>query len=314
MIKISSFIIAAIFALTFSNPVTAEIRTITQMEEIVPSVDQNTLVLFNISEVLLDSQVSLGTSAWRKHIKKESAKWKENPGINIHDIFTWAVANHIPHKGVEPITAKLIDQWQHEGIVVLALTSRGKSEWYDTKISGVDFLTEKMLKDAEIDFSYTQLPDSLKNLGPEFDQSYGRGILYASHHEKEELLKALLAKTQYKPSRIVMVDDKIDSIVPVEALMKELGIPFQGYCYRRTAQDHKDFNPLIADIQFEKFFNFGFWDLSDEYVANNYIDSQIDPDTYFISFLNSVNWKCLFQDGHPDWQKFQNPYSYHPEE
>ncbi len=55
----------------------AEIIPITEIKQIVPQVEQEALVLFNIAEVLTDSSMSLGCSAWRKYLKKNGEKWNE---------------------------------------------------------------------------------------------------------------------------------------------------------------------------------------------------------------------------------------------
>lgn len=284
MFKISIVCLAALIAFCPTTAVQAEIHTIMHIEEIVPAVEKDTLVLFNIAEVLLDSQVSLGTSPWRKYIKKTSQQWKQNPGVNVHDRLTLLAARRVPHKSVEDVTPELIDKWQHEGIVVMALTSRGKSEWYDTQVEGVDILTEKLLSNAGIDFSLTKLPEEFSGLVAKFGPSYGRGILYATHHEKDELLTAVLQETHYHPAKVVFVDDKRDSLEAVDVAMKKLGIPFVGYWYRRTAELHRDFNPMIAHIQLETLLSKDIL-LSDDEAAALLNPAQ-KADAYFIDLLN----------------------------
>ena len=57
------------FALMFNAFVQAEIKSISSIADIQDDIDQDTLVLFNIAEVLLDSKGSLGTQQWRKYVR-----------------------------------------------------------------------------------------------------------------------------------------------------------------------------------------------------------------------------------------------------
>jgi len=267
-----------------SNNLQAEIKTITNIVEIVPSVENDTLVFFNIAEVLTDSEISLGCSPWRKNIKKIAPNWI----VNVHDSLTLLIASEIPHKCVESITPQLIEQWQNDGLAVMAFTSRGRSEWYDTKVEGVDKLTEKMLKNIGIDFSKTKLPIAFNNLDERYGPYYSKGIIYASHHEKDELLVEILQSTKYFPHKIVFIDDKIESLIKLQETMDKLGIPFEGYCYKRTAEEHKNFKPMIAHIQLYYFINNKVI-LSDEVaeklLAKEYKD--VNPDTFLFDLLNS---------------------------
>lgn len=283
----------AILLISVTPFVQAEVITIKKIEEMSQSVEKDTLVLFNIAEVLLDSQVSLGTSPWRKYVKKLAPNWKDNPGVNVHDQLTLFSAKYVPHRSVEPLTPQLIKKWQQDGIVVMALTSRGKSEWYDTEIEGVDVLTENLLKKAGIDFTLTQLPPGFDSLDSSFDLTYGRGILYATHGSKEELIQAILEATNYHPKKIVFVDDKKESLDNVDVAMKALGIPFTGYWYRRTAEDHRDFNPMIAHIQLETLLIHG--KLLTDQEAQQILNAMkpTDPDQYLIDILNWINWETL---------------------
>lgn len=281
------FILLFIFLI---SSIHAEIIEIKNIEEISVSVDKDTLVLLNIAEVLLDSQISLGSSPWRKNIKKLAPNWKQNPGINVHDRLTFFTAQNIPHNSPETITPQLIKQWQKEGIVVLALTSRGKSEWYDTQLEGVDILTEDLLRYSDIDFSQTKLPKGFDNIDTAY---FGRGILYSSHGEKGDVLKDALKVAHYQPKKIILVDDKRDSLEGVKTTMEALGIPFTGYWYRRTSEDHRDFNRMVAHIQLAIFLKNG--TLLTDAEALKIVKSlnNPDPEKYFIDLLNRIDWSRI---------------------
>ncbi len=221
----------------------SKIVTIDKIEEVETSSDA--LILFNIAEVLMDTETSLGTQAWRKYVRSRVDS-------KLHDALSLYVFKHVPPKSPEPAIPELIQKLQAQGAPVFAFTSRGRGEWYKTKIPGVDQLTEEMLKKIGIDFSKTALPSELAQIDLLFSAYYHEGIVYTTNSvDKGELLTALLEKTGYNPRQIIFVDDKADSLKSVAIAAEKKGIAFKGYAYTRTSKDHKDFDPMIAHIQLD---------------------------------------------------------------
>jgi len=268
-------------------PLFSEVIRTNSIQEILPAIEGNnpadTLVLFNIAEVLLDAEIELGTSPWRKLVRTKAP--------SAHDALTLLTAKKVPHRAVEANTPKLIQSLQEKGYPVMALTSRGRAEWYSTQIEGVDILTEKLLQKIGIDFTKSKLPNALSHLEEtDYAPYYHAGILYACHHEKGEILTNIFKDVGYLPGKVVFVDDKRDSLENVDAAMTQLGIPFVGFWYTRTAQDHRDFSPMVAHVQLAKLI------LENKIMSNeeakklveeNY--QNIDPNDYFQELLQSVD-------------------------
>lgn len=102
-------------------PLQAEIIKTSRIEKTVQETPEGALILFNIAEVLMDTEMSLGTQAWRKYIRT-----RVNP--QMHDEITLYVFKHVAPKTPEPQTAAIIAQLQKQGFPVLAFTSRGRHE------------------------------------------------------------------------------------------------------------------------------------------------------------------------------------------
>ncbi len=85
-----------------------------------------------------------------------------------------------------------------------------------------------------------------------------------------------------KPTKIIFVDDKADSLIEVELAMKKKGIPFLGFAYSRTAKEHANFDPMIANIQLDRLIATG-QILSDEEAAaiKSKMEIKIDAEAYF---------------------------------
>ena len=76
----------------FALETEAVITPTTNIQDVIPSIqDKDTLVLFNIAEVLMDTRKKLGTGAWRKYIRKKIDSQQ-------HDILTFFVAKKVPPK------------------------------------------------------------------------------------------------------------------------------------------------------------------------------------------------------------------------
>lgn len=260
------------------------IHQLTTIEEVKPEVTPGTLVLLNVAEVLTDSQISLGTQAWRKFVRT-----RVDP--HLHDELTLYVFQKVPSKAVEPMTASLIRSWQSQGVPVLAFTSRGRHEWYQTQVPHIDLITEKALNSIGIDFSRTELPYKLAYLEDCLSCYYYHGIIYATNNrEKGDVLAFILKETRYRPDKVVAIDDKRESLETIEAALKPFDIPFVGYVYSRTADDHRDFDPMIANIQLNRLILTGqiLTDLEAQRIKEQgYLNT--DPNQYF--FQVTQQWK-----------------------
>lgn len=286
---INKFITYSLIAssLLFTN-VNAEIIEIRQIETILPKVQQDTFVLFNIANVLTDSEISLGSAPWRAYVKANTTN-------ELHDKLTWLVANRVQHKSVEPITPELIKKLQNNGIAVAALTSRGRNEWYSTQQPGVDKLTRNMLNTIGIDFRQSELPFvSIQMEGAPFLEHFNAGIFYSNHMDKGQFIKELLVNSGYKPSSVILIDDKFDSLADAEAAMQELNIPFTGYWYPcAKISDKANFSPMVANVQLQALL-LDDRILSDE-EAQQIIDtrySDVDPDAFFMDLMDQLYWHC----------------------
>ena len=92
----------------------------------------------------------------------------------------------------------------------------------------------------------------------------------------------------------MFIDDKIDSLQTVDAAMEEMGIPFQGFAYNKTAKDHKDFDPMIANIQME-WLVFNQKLLSDEEAAQIKAEQfkGVNADDYFRQLIDRCDFSSL---------------------
>src|SRR5438045_1618312 len=91
----------------------AEIINTQDIQNIRKEITSDTLVLFNIAEVLMDTETTLGTQAWRKFLRARA-----DP--ETHDELTFEVFYRIPHKCPDSSTPSLIQELQADGYTTFA--------------------------------------------------------------------------------------------------------------------------------------------------------------------------------------------------
>lgn len=279
------FFSASIF---FVSLLQADIIEIQHIDDIRPYVIENALCLFDIDDTLIDNPFSLGSPPWRSWVKSKLSSYNSN--FVLYDALTLYIAQHAPYKTVEPTTAPLIADLQDRGHTALAFTARGRTQWYTTDIDGVDRFTHAQLNHVGIDFKKTALPPELQNLEPTY---FDNGIIFAQHIKKGDLLTHLFKDLKYCPSLIIFIDDKLDQVQSVEAAVKQSGIPYIGFWYRRSEMDRKNFNAMTANIQMESLL-FNDEIISDEKAATfPQVIQQENPEAYLKKILEHTDFNLL---------------------
>lgn len=227
----------------------AEICEVTRFEELLNHVDEETVVFIDMDNTLTDSALSLGSTAWR-HFLRKHFKGQKDPAtqIDLHDRYTYLVAKGVPVRPVEETTPDVVRLLQEKKIVALCLTARGKTQWYTSTIDDVEVLTQQQLLSIGVDFRRSSIPTVFsENEIP----SYSNGILFAAEKPKGEFLKELFFQLGYFPKKVILIDDKREQLVSVEAALQEFGIPFLGLWYLAGDQQSQDFDLHVTNVQLE---------------------------------------------------------------
>lgn len=204
---------------------------------------EETLILFDIDDTLIDSSNMLGSKAWRKYISQATA----DAALNWHDLFSLYIAENSPIVPVESMTTKIVKDLQAKGYVVCGLTSRERNKWYDLEVEGIDLLTISQLKSVDIQFD----DDLLKQKYLLFSQNseYFEGVFFANLEPKGEYLRFLWNSLEASelPKKVLFIDDKLSQVESVASTLNDLQIDHE--CYWYCATEKKPFSALIANIQ-----------------------------------------------------------------
>lgn len=289
MLKQTLFLVLFIFI--FSTSAQSEIIQIQKIEDISSTIDSpHTLVLFDMDDTLTDSTISLGSGAWRKYIRKKIEDYEKQYGSkcsdeDLHDLLTFYVANRVPVKPVEELLPQVVADLQTKGIPVFVFTARGKSKWYSTDLEGIQNLTTRQLETAGYHFELSKLPPKLQAIDP---KTYENGVIYSSPLKKGLFLKNLLKKTDYQPSKIIFIDDKLDQVQSMEEAALGLKIPFVGFWYTRADKEHQNFDSMIATIQLIELMNHERILDDAEALSIKKQIGNIDADMFFYYFLDQL--------------------------
>jgi phosphoserine phosphatase len=224
----------------------AEIVEIQSLQQILPYITKDSLVIFDIDNTLIEPYQMLGSDEWFSDIISQSREaGAQMKGALKIAAEKWATVHlHIPMKPVEPSTPELVQKIQAQGNVVMGLTAR------------TDFLavrTVEQLKSAGIDLLINPVTYQNYQIDAETGVTHFSGIVFVGTEvQKGDALAIFLAINQLTPKHLIFVDDKIKNAESVEHFAQSTSI--DHVVFRYSANDHKplEYNRTTADAQWRQ--------------------------------------------------------------
>ena len=244
--------IAFITTLTGFNFANAAVYEIQTMPQILPTIDKNTLVVFDIDNTILEPTQTIGSDQWgMNEIAKFKTQGLEERTAKDRGVARFAqVQMRTAVQAVERQTPTLIHYLQKNNIRVLALTARPLN---------ITQRTSQQLQSLGLNLSLTAPPANVTtSLGTEPVIYYQGLLIVGPHNNKGQVLFNFIKNYVTAPiSKIVFVDDKAHNVKDVEASLQSVTIP--PFEYRYAAADKKvaSFNTKIGDIQWQVFVKTG---------------------------------------------------------
>lgn len=229
----------------------AEVKEIDRIHEIANDVNQDTILLLDIDETLIESPIMLDGKAWRKYVSALlTKKYGDEKGPEIHDRITYFLGKNVPYIPVEASAPALIQDFQNNQVAVFGFTARGKDFWYDLPAPDGQEMGILHLEQGGFNFDvpYESVDQALLT-----HVSFGQGVFFAYPIEdKGTLTLEVFSLASRLPSRVVFVDDKLTNVQAVDKALQQLGIA--SVCYYYTLANQRPFDPMVAYIQMEKLF------------------------------------------------------------
>ena len=183
------------------------------IEEVLPYIEslkdhQDTLVLFDLDDVLVNPKGQLGSFRWwekRLNELQQSGVPLEKALAQLDNFFV-KVQPHLSYALIEPSTQSIFERIQKTGVTIMGLTGRPE---------GSDLLTHKQLGD----------------LGVRFESA--SSIVYCNGGCKGKYLQEALTRSSFKPKRIIFIDDVLKNITAVQEMLQKTypDIDFLGVHY-----------------------------------------------------------------------------------
>ena len=225
----------------------ADIREIKSMKELEPSVDQDTLVVFDIDNTLISPQGNFGSDQWFYYLYKiYKINGLSDAEIAKKAMSTWNESQWITNvQAVEKDTPAMVSKFQKAGIQTVALTARelaiAERTVSQLKSIGVSF-KETALKKASLKISK-------EDLKTQDDAVMRDGIVYVGEsNTKGNVLVTLLKKLNLKPKKIVFVDDRVKHVVGMEKALTQENIPHIAFRYGALDERVGAFNKTMDEV------------------------------------------------------------------
>lgn len=205
----------------------------------------STFVLFDVDDTLIHSTTHLGDKEWVSSIYdyfEADASRSEQFAMGPEDLIFYT-SRRLAHKPVEGIVPHVIaDLQSREGVTTLALTARENVPLTEESLDSN--LTAHQLASIGIDFSRGRYSEEIRAVS-----SIHTGIIFTSYQMKGPFFVEFLATAGQRPTKVILVDDRLSQIRSFDEAMQAAGIPCDCLWYRHLEETKEVYDPWIALIQ-----------------------------------------------------------------
>ena len=238
----------------------SETRAIHSLSEI--SIDEwteKTLVLFDLDDVLIYPKDAL-LQHWRNEWRPEGMRaWAAE-----EDTIAWLSATF---QILDPLGPKLLDRLHQKNIPAIGFTAFAMDQ---VELHSIPEWRSQHLKELGLNFKVNgevTFPVQAGFVPPSFKY----GVLYCGDFYKKDpnnkgkVLSLYLNWLDWRPKRVVLIDDSKKNIESVERELDRREIPFLGFHYIPKELDPLD--ETVAELQYRTLINQKRW-LSDKAAKN----------------------------------------------
>lgn len=246
---LAGFLLIGLFA-----PAEASITETSSIVKTLEGLEDQPLVLVNLTNTLYTANNTLGRKEWRDYLSAEIHKVISQPqeAETIANFVIGKIVHIVPKELIEPESAQAITHLQERGIPVLGVTRKQLSTAYAPDFGD---LTVRQIGVLGIDFSRSEesLPVPL-HVQDDETYNYRKGVLFLRKSAKEHPFLTFLQKIHYRPSKVILIENDPRNLEEYEELMKREKIPFLGILYQKPRQPYQDpMNPIIGLLELIEF-------------------------------------------------------------
>lgn len=243
-----------------SDSLIQKISLIREIEPALERADANTLVVFDVDDVILSpkdlAERIKAEDASKAIVKEYLEKYSREQGMRVDAIHMLSAKVEL----VEQRIKEIIDGLNEKGIRTIALTAM--------KIRTLSLVGDTLewrvnqLKSLGLQFPW---PHTSSRLDWTAERAgHLGGVFFSGDIPKGKALIKFLEHFKWRPNKVIFVDDREKNIESVQAACLEAGIPYNGFLYKAAIFDQDPvFDPKIYRLRLETLFEHGRY-LSDD--------------------------------------------------
>ncbi|MFY7991751.1 MAG: DUF2608 domain-containing protein [Bacteriovoracaceae bacterium] len=215
------------------------------------SADKDTLIIFDVDDVLITYNDMVLRPCGARF---RPVSWKDIDPKEIPYLMS-IMLNEGKIILIDSSAPRLVNKLENRGVKTIALTAARTGKF--GVIENAEDWRLKILKQFNLDFSKSFPKNQIIYFGDgakkENDYSlFKDGVLFLGDEKstKGALLVQFLDKVQWKPKKVIFIDDKMSHLSSLENALNEAKIPFQGYQYKGVEKLPGELNEQIAEVQF----------------------------------------------------------------
>lgn len=221
----------------------AEVIQTHQISDVFPYIDEDTWVLVDIDNTVYESKHAYGHTDWfTEHAVQRIAKGDTWDDVINSFYPLWIESQRACEvQIIEPEFIPFLFNIQNQGIITMGLTHRQPCL--------IDS-TLKQLASVSVDFNRHPPIQGALEITKNNHSVYAHGILFTGEYNKKgETFLRFLAKTNQKPKKVILIDDREKHVREVESALSGTDIEYLGVHY--TAYEHveKVYSQEIAEYQ-----------------------------------------------------------------
>lgn len=242
-------VFTCLYLIVLPNAYADSYKTISYIKEIseaVRNVDQDTLVVFDVDNVISAPSDLIGRpkgrSVRRAIFKEYEQKYGKDRVVHIHSLYYLKASEEFVEKEIKEIILGL-----YEGKVpTIALTAMSTEKFGN--IDNPMHLRVSRLKEKGIVFAFENLN---KRILWDDEAGFESGVIFSGKQSKGEALQYFLEKiADWKPKHIIFVDDNPEYLNSMSSMCDRLKIKFTGFHYKAAVFDEdQELSPEVARLQ-----------------------------------------------------------------
>lgn len=234
-------------------------------EKALESANEHALILFDVDDTLISAKDSLLRPSARGVWDRLAKSSLDNPEIPLtrkydRDYYFSLVLSRLEYELVDPHVVDIIKNLQRRQIKAIAFTKMMTGS-FGAIPSMEDWRLSQLLKE-QIDFSKA-FPDNpllfLKAQVGNVNSVFKNGVLCANRQNKGPVLISFLNRLEWKPQKVVFIDNRRDYLESVEKSLEGTGIEFLGFYYTAAEKNPRAVNEKLAKFQMMHLAKFGVW-------------------------------------------------------